>query len=48
MKPLKQAVTLAQIKADPILKQMPLLKQSRLSVSPVPAAQFRRVLELGD
>lgn len=40
-------VPLAAIKADPVLKEMPLVKQSRLSVVPVSPAQFRRLLELG-
>ena len=46
-RPLKQPVTLATIKADKILSDMPLLKQSRLSVTPLTAAQFERLLELG-
>jgi predicted RNA-binding protein with PUA-like domain len=46
-KVLKQPVTLAAIKADPALKDLPLVRQSRLSVTPLTEAQFRRVLELG-
>jgi predicted RNA-binding protein with PUA-like domain len=46
-KPLKQPVTLEQLKADPDTKEMPLIKQSRLSVMPLTEAVFRRVLELG-
>ena len=42
------AVTLAQIKADAKLAGMGLLKQSRLSVSPLSAAEFKRVLKLGN
>ena len=38
-------VTLAQIKADAILRELPLVKQSRLSVSPVTKAQFERLLQ---
>lgn len=45
-KPLAKPVTLAQIKADKILKEMVMAKQSRLSVSPVTHEQFRRLLEL--
>ena len=41
-------VTLAQIKADAKLAGMGLLKQSRLSVSPLSAAEFKRVLKLGN
>ena len=46
VKPLQQPVTLATIKADPVLKEMKLVRQSRLSVSPVTEAQFQRLLEL--
>ncbi|TAL05546.1 MAG: EVE domain-containing protein [Verrucomicrobia bacterium] len=47
VKPLTKSVTLATIKADKILSTMRLVKESRLSVSPVSEAQFQRVLELG-
>jgi predicted RNA-binding protein with PUA-like domain len=47
-KVLTQPVTLAQIKADKILKEMVLAKQSRLSVSPVTATQFERLLKLAE
>ena len=40
-------VTLAQSKAEPKLAGMGLLKQSRLSVSPLSAAEFKWVLQLG-
>jgi len=43
-----QPVTLAQIKADKILKEMVLARQSRLSVSPVTKAQFGRLLQLAE
>lgn len=46
-KALKQAVTLEQLKADAATKDMPLIRQSRLSVMPIAEAVFRRVLELG-
>lgn len=46
-KPLKQPVTLEQLKADAVTKDMPLIRQSRLSVMPIAEAVFRRVLELG-
>lgn len=48
MKPLKQPVTLAQIKADKILQEMILAKQSRLSVSPVTKTQFEKLLQLAE
>jgi predicted RNA-binding protein with PUA-like domain len=47
-KVLASRVTLAQIKADKILKEMVLAKQSRLSVSPVTAVQFERLLKLAE
>ena len=46
VKGLKRAVTLTEIKADKILKDMPLVRQSRLSVCPMTHEQFERVLEL--
>jgi predicted RNA-binding protein with PUA-like domain len=47
VKALKTPVTLETIKQDPALKEMALVKQGRLSVSPVTKAQFDRVLKLG-
>jgi predicted RNA-binding protein with PUA-like domain len=46
VKAFKRLVTLAEIKADKILKDMPLVRQSRLSVCPMTEAQFERVVEL--
>ena len=46
VKPLKNPVTLAAIKADKVLKEMKLVKQSRLSVTPLTAAEVARLLEL--
>lgn len=40
-------VPLPAIKADAVLKEMALVKQSRLSVVPVTPGQFKRLLELG-
>src|SRR4051812_44297924 len=42
VKPLKKPVTLESLKADKILKEMKLVKQSRLSVSPVTKEQYDR------
>jgi predicted RNA-binding protein with PUA-like domain len=42
-----QAIALADVKADAVLQQMALVKQSRLSVMPVTARQFQRTLKLG-
>lgn len=47
VKPLTTPITLAQIKADATLKVMELVRQSRLSVSPVRPAEFTRVKKLG-
>jgi predicted RNA-binding protein with PUA-like domain len=47
VKGLVTPLTLAQIKADATLKAMELVRQSRLSVSPVRSAEFTRVLKLG-
>ena len=46
VKPLSKPVTLRQIKADKTLTDMPLVRQSRLSVSPVTKQQFERILSL--
>jgi predicted RNA-binding protein with PUA-like domain len=48
VKPLGRPVTLAEIKADPRLKEMVLVKSSRLSVQPVTDAEWRAVLALGN
>ena len=45
--PLAQPVSLALIKTDKLLRDLPMVKLSRISVTPVPAAQARRLLELG-
>jgi predicted RNA-binding protein with PUA-like domain len=47
-KSLAKPVTLAQIKADKILNEMVMAKQSRLSVSPVTKMQFEKLLNLGE
>jgi predicted RNA-binding protein with PUA-like domain len=44
---LPRAVTLEEIKADPALKNLPLIRQSRLSVLPVSAAEAARLHQLG-
>lgn len=46
LEPLKQAVGLDVIKADKLLQEMVLVKNSRLSVQPVTERQFNRVLQL--
>jgi len=50
LKPVKsmvESVTLDQIKTDPKLVEIALIKQSRLSVMPLRAAEFKRILQLG-
>lgn len=50
LKPVKampQPVTLAQIKAEPTLQDMDLVRLSRLSVGTVKEAEFRKVLTMG-
>ena len=47
-KSLAKPVSLAAIKADQVLKEMVLAKQSRLSVSPVTREQFERLLKLAE
>ena len=44
---LPRPVELATIKTDPRLAQLPLLRQSRLSVMPLEKADFERILQLG-
>jgi predicted RNA-binding protein with PUA-like domain len=46
VKPLAKPVSLATIKTDAALKEMVLVKQSRLSVQPVTASQMQRLLAL--
>jgi predicted RNA-binding protein with PUA-like domain len=48
VKPLTKAVSLAQLKADPAFKGMALLRQSRLSVSPLTPPEFTRLLVLAE
>ncbi|MEO7109151.1 MAG: EVE domain-containing protein [Polyangiaceae bacterium] len=45
--PMENEVTLAQMKADPKLAQMAVVRKSRLSVSPVLPAEFTHVMSLG-
>jgi len=44
---LARPVTLDEIKADPALSEMVLVRQSRLSVQPVQKAEFDRIVKLG-
>ena len=46
VKPLSRPVTLAEIKAEPRLAKMELIRQSRLSVAPVRDDEWKVVLEM--
>ncbi|KIN62857.1 Ubiquinol-Cytochrome c reductase, iron-sulfur subunit [Sulfitobacter noctilucicola] len=48
VRPFITPVTLDQIKAEPALEDMILVKNSRLSVQPVTDAEWRRVCEMGN
>jgi len=48
VKPLKKPVTLESIKSDKILKTLPLVRQTRLSVTSLTQEHFRRVLEMAE
>jgi predicted RNA-binding protein with PUA-like domain len=43
---LPRPVTLAEIKAEPRLKQMELIRQSRLSVAPVRDEEWQKILQM--
>ena len=48
VKSMNRPVSLAEIKAEPRLSELALVKQSRLSVVPVGAAEWKLLLEMGD
>lgn len=48
VRPLKRPVTLAEMKAEPKLAGMAMLRQSRLSVSPVSAEEWKAILEMSE
>ena len=47
VKPLKRPVTLADIKAEPRLAELPLIKQSRLSVMPIGDEEWSLICAMG-
>lgn len=47
VQPLEEPVTLAEIKADPRLEDMVLVKNSRLSVQPVTAKEWKLICKMG-
>ena len=48
VKSLRKPVSLEAIKADKTLREIPLVRQSRLSVIPLTESQFKRLLILAD
>jgi predicted RNA-binding protein with PUA-like domain len=46
VRPLERAVTLREIKNEPSLKQIQLVRQSRLSVMPLSSKEFRAILRM--
>jgi predicted RNA-binding protein with PUA-like domain len=46
VRPLPRPVTLAEIKAEPALAAMELIRQSRLSVAPVRDEEWRKILQM--
>ncbi len=47
IRPLRRPVTLRQIKDQPRLKKIQLVRQSRLSVMPLSAVEFRAIARMG-
>jgi predicted RNA-binding protein with PUA-like domain len=47
VKPLRKPVALSEIKAKPQLKNIALVRQSRLSVQPLGAKEFQMILKMG-
>jgi predicted RNA-binding protein with PUA-like domain len=45
---LQQPVSLKDIKANPKLQEMPLVRMGRLSVMLVAEAEFREILQMGE
>jgi predicted RNA-binding protein with PUA-like domain len=46
VKPLRRPVTLREIKSNPRLKAIPLVRQSRLSVMPLAESAFREIVNM--
>jgi len=47
LRPLKTPISLARIKEEPVLSEMVLVRNSRLSVQPVTAAEWAQVCAMG-
>lgn len=48
VKPMERPVSLSEIKAEPRLSELALVRQSRLSVVPVNQAEWRLICEMGE
>ncbi len=48
LRPFNRPVSLAEIKAEPRLQELALIRQSRLSVLPVTAEEWRQICALGE
>ena len=48
VKPMKRPVTLAEIKAEPRLQDLKLVRQSRLSVVPIGDAEWKLICAMGE
>ena len=48
LKPLRHPVTLREIKSNPRLKNIQLVRQSRLSVMPLSEAEFHEIVQMAD
>ncbi|RDD35610.1 EVE domain-containing protein [Wolbachia endosymbiont of Cylisticus convexus] len=48
LKPLNNQVTLSSIKQNPLLKNMAILKQSRLSIAPVLEIEWNEIMRMSD
>ena len=46
LKPLKYPVSLDQIKKNKLLKNLPLIKQSRLSVMPIKLSEYKEIIKI--
>jgi predicted RNA-binding protein with PUA-like domain len=46
VRPVKTPVTLAQMKAEPDLAEMAMIRLSRISVSPVTEAEWKTILKM--
>ncbi|HEY9744993.1 MAG TPA: EVE domain-containing protein [Oculatellaceae cyanobacterium] len=48
VRPLKRRITLAELKETPELSELPLIRQSRLSVMPIRKADFDAIVHLSE